>query len=90
MVHYNMSFQIAAIVMVLLVTVHFVLQKKLHDTGTKIFLAVLLLGSLYIVLDFMGTLLIFAYSRENAQLIELLLTCFYTFDVLFPVFYTDI
>lgn len=84
MVHYNMSFQIAAIVLVLLVTVHFILQKKLHDTGTKIFLAVLLLGSLYIVLDFMGTLLIFAYSRENAQLIELLLTCFYTFDVLFP------
>lgn len=80
MVHYNMSFQIAAIVLVLLVTVHFILQKKLHDTGTKIFLAVLLLGSLYIVLDFMGTLLIFAYSRENAQLIELLLTCFYTLD----------
>lgn len=84
MVHYNMSFQIAAIVLVLLVTVHFILQKKLHDTGTKIFLAVLLLGGLYIVLDFLGTLLIFAYSRENAQLIELLLTCFYTFDVLFP------
>ena len=62
-----MSFQIAAIVLVLLVTVHFILQKKLHDTGTKIFLAVLLLGSLYIVLDFMGTLLIFAYSRENAH-----------------------
>lgn len=41
MVHYNMSFQIAAIVLVLLVTVHFILQKKLHDTGTKIFLAVL-------------------------------------------------
>ena len=82
--NYNINFQIAALIIVVLLLHHFLTQKKLHNTDTKIFTYVLILSSLYILLDLIGTLTIMAYNPEYENTGIVILTVIYLVDIMIP------
>lgn len=82
--NYNINFQIAALIIVVLLLYHFLTQKKLHNADTKAFTYVLVLGSLYILFDFVGTLVAINYTPERESTILLVLTGIYLFDIMIP------
>ena len=81
---YNINFQIAALIIVVLLLYHFVIQKKLHNANTKIFTYVLILSGLYILSDLIGTLAIMNYEPACENMIFMLLTAIYLFDIILP------
>ena len=81
---YNINFQIAALIIVVLLLYHFVIQKKLHNANTKIFTYVLILSGLYILSDLIGTLAIMNYEPACENMILMLLTAIYLFDIILP------
>ena len=81
---YNINFQIAALIIVVLLLYHFVTQKKLHNANTKIFTYVLILSGLYILSDLIGTLAIMNYEPACENMILMLLTAIYLFDIILP------
>ncbi len=82
--NYNINFQIAALIIVVLLLYHFLTQKKLHNADTKAFTYVLVLGSLYILFDLVGTLVAINYTPERESTILLILTGIYLFDIMIP------
>lgn len=82
--NYNINFQIAALIIVVLLLYHFLTQKKLRNADTKAFTYVLVLGSLYILFDFVGTLVAINYTPERESTILLVLTGIYLFDIMIP------
>lgn len=82
--NYNINFQIAALIIVVLLLYHFLTQKKLHNADTKAFTYVLVLGSLYILFDLVGTLVAINYTPERESTILLVLTGIYLFDIMIP------
>ena len=82
--NYNVNFQIAALIIVVLLLYHFLTQKKLHNADTKAFTYVLVMGSLYILFDFVGTLAAINYTPERESTILLILTGVYLFDIMIP------
>ena len=81
---YNINFQIAALIIVVLLLHHFVTQKKLHNANTKIFTYVLVLSGLYILFNLFGTLAIMNYEPECESTILIILTVIYLFDIMLP------
>lgn len=82
--NYNISFQIAALIIVVLLVYHFLTQKKLHNADTKAFTYVIVLSSLYILFDLIGTLVAINYTPEKESTILLILTGIYLFDIMIP------
>ena len=81
---YNINFQIAALIIVVLLLHHFVTQKKLHNANTKIFTYVLALSGLYILFNLFGTVAIMNYEPECESTILIILTVIYLFDIMLP------
>ena len=82
--NYNINFQIAALIIVVSLLHHFLTQKKLHNTDTKIFTYVLVFSGLYILLDLIGTLTIMNYDPEYENASIMILTAIYLIDILIP------
>ena len=82
--NYNINFQIAAVIIVVLLLYHFLTQKKLHNAKTKIFTYVLIVGILYIVSNLVSTLAVMSYEPECESTIMVILTGIYLFDIVLP------
>ena len=81
---YNIDFQIAALLIVVLLLYHFLTQKKLYNVNAKTFTYVLGLVGLYILLDLINTLVIMNYEKKYETTILLVLTFTYLFDIMLP------
>lgn len=80
-----MDFLFAALILLLIVLLHFIKQKKLDSTSVRIFRFFIIVGIADIALDIVSTLLM---TRENPALVPvttLVLTIFYLIQVLVPV-----
>lgn len=64
--NYNINFQIAALIIVILLLYHFLTQKKLYNINARTFTYVLVLGGLYILLDLLSTL-VFMITAQNMK-----------------------
>lgn len=82
--NYNINFQIAALIIVILLLYHFLTQKKLYNINARTFTYVLVLGGLYILLDLLSTLVFMNYRAEHETAILLVITIAYLFDVMLP------
>ena len=82
--NYNINFQIAALIIVILLLYHFLTQKKLYNINARTFTYVLVLGGLYILLDLLSTLVFMNYRAEYETAILLVITIAYLFDVMLP------
>lgn len=82
--NYNINFQIAALIIVILLLYHFLTQKKLYNINARTFTYVLVLGGLYILLDLLSTLVFMNYRAEYETAILLAITIAYLFDVMLP------
>lgn len=82
--NYNINFQIAAVIIVVLLLYHFLTQKKLHNAKTRIFTYVLIMGILYIVSNLVSTLAVISYAPECESTIMVILTGIYLFDIMLP------
>ena len=77
--NYNINFQIAALIIVILLLYHFLTQKKLYNINARTFTYVLVLGGLYILLDLLSTLVFMNYRAEHETAILLVITIAYLF-----------
>ena len=82
--NYNINFQIAALIIVILLLYHFLTQKKLYNINARTFTYVLVLGGLYILLDLLSTLVFMNYRAEYETAILLVITIACLFDVMLP------
>lgn len=81
---YNISFQIAAFIIVVLLLYHFTTQKKLHNTNTKIFTYILSLSCFYILLDMTGRLVLMNYEPGYEDTVFLIITVIHLMEITLP------
>lgn len=81
---YNMSFQIAALILMLLVVYHYVGQELLVNAGVRFFLAFLILAFLDVIFDVITTPLLTMESGPLTGLSRFTLTIFYILQVTVP------
>lgn len=82
MIHYNMDFLVAALVLMLLLMHHFMTHKKLESTNNQIFRWFIWLGLLDVMLDICSSFLIMKAEAKLNGVAELITTFFYLVQIL--------
>ncbi|MBQ2287997.1 MAG: EAL domain-containing protein [Lachnospiraceae bacterium] len=82
MIHYNMDFLIAALVLLFLLLHHFTTRKKLLNTNNRIFQLFIWLGLIDVLLDILSSLMIMNADESMNVLAEFTTSCFYLIQVL--------
>lgn len=81
---YNISFLVSSILFLLLILYHFMNQKRLEDSNSRIFRLVITLGILDILFDLLTTLLISGSYSRLSGLTLVLMTIFYLLQAMVP------
>ncbi|MDY3919878.1 MAG: GGDEF domain-containing phosphodiesterase [Candidatus Limivivens sp.] len=84
MINYNMDFLISALVFLTLILYHFMIQRKLNNSNSRIFRLFILLGISDIIFDIITTILIMEKNPACAVVTMPVLTIFYLLQVLIP------
>lgn len=81
---YNVSFQVAALILAVSLSYYFLIQKKLLNANTKVFTYILIFSDIYIVLDLITTQVLMNACALQQNTAMLILTVEYLFDALIP------
>lgn len=81
---YNVSFQVAALVLATLLSYYFLTQKKLYNANTKVFAYILIFSDIYIAFDLITTQMLMNTWIVQENTAMLILTVEYLFDALIP------
>ena len=81
---YTNCFQITALVLVLLITVHYFSHKRLNNAENRIFLCFLVMSGIYVLLDMLGAVIVGGGAYPGMGISKFVLTMYYLCDVLVP------
>lgn len=81
---YTNCFQITALVLILLIAVHYFSHKRLNNAENRIFLCFLVMSGIYVLLDMMGAVIVGGGADLDIRISEFVLTMYYLCDVVVP------
>ena len=79
-----MDFLIAGLVFLLLILVHFTSRDRIENMNSKVFQIFITIGIADIILDIVSTVLIVVAEPEYADLMRVVMTCFYLLQTAVP------